>query len=163
MTDDSAEVTAVIEVPTGSRNKYEIDHETCAVWLDRRLFTSMQYPAEYGYIEGTLAKDGDPLDVFVVLTDPTFPGCRIRVRPIGMLEMVDENGLDEKILALPVWDTSKTWSDIDDVPEELLHEIEHFFDRYKDLEPGKFSKAQGWHGSAAARRVVRQSQIRFAT
>ncbi len=149
------EVTAIIEVPTGSRNKYELDHATGAVWLDRRLFTSMQYPADYGYIEHTMADDGDPLDVFVVVADPTFPGCHIRVRPIGLLHMHDEKGPDSKILALPIWDTSRGWTDIGDVPGELLDEIEHFFQRYKDLEPGKFSEVEGWDGAEAAEREIR--------
>ena len=156
------EVVAVIEVPTGSRNKYELDHETGVVWLDRRLFTSMQYPADYGYIKGTLAEDGDPLDVFVVVTDPTLPGCHIRVRPIGLLRMSDEKGPDMKVLALPVWDTSTGWSDIDDVPGELLNEIEHFFDRYKDLEPGKFSKVEGWDDLQAAEEEIRAAVERHA-
>lgn len=158
---DQTPLTAVIEIPTGSRNKYEMDHESGALWLDRRLFTSMQYPADYGFIENTLSLDGDPLDVFVVVTDPTFPGCHIRVRPLGMLEMLDENGRDEKILALPVWDDSRKWSDIADVPEELRNEIVHFFERYKDLERHKFSKVEGWHDVEAARREIRESQERF--
>ena len=149
-------MTAIIEVPTGSRNKYELDHATGAVWLDRRLFTSMQYPADYGYIEDTIAEDGDPLDIFVVVADPTFPGCHIRVRPIGLLRMHDEKGPDSKILALPVWDTSRDWTDIGDAPRELLDEIEHFFQRYKDLEPGKFSEVEGWDGVQAAEREVRR-------
>lgn len=156
------EVTAIIEVPTGSRNKYELDHATGEIWLDRRLFTSMQYPADYGFVENTLAEDGDPLDVFVVVADPTFPGCHIRVRPLGMLHMSDEKGPDEKILALPVWDTSHPWSDIQDVPRELLDEIEHFFQRYKDLEPGKYSHAGGWEGREAAEREIKRSRSRLS-
>lgn len=156
-TASGVEVTAIVEVPTGSRNKYELDHDTGAIWLDRRLFTSMQYPADYGYVEGTMAEDGDPLDVFVVVADPTFPGCHIRVRPIGLLRMLDEAGPDCKILALPVWDMSRGWSDIQDVPRELLDEIEHFFQRYKDLEPGKFSEVQGWDGADAAEREIRRA------
>jgi len=157
------EVTAIIEVPMGSRNKYELDHDTGAIWLDRRLFTSMQYPADYGFIENTLAEDGDPLDVFVVVADPTFPGCHIRVRPLGMLHMRDEKGPDEKILALPVWDTSHPWGDIGDVPAELLDEIEHFFQRYKDLEPGKYSEAGGWEGIEAAEKEIQCSRARLTS
>lgn len=156
------QVTAIIEVPTGSRNKYELDHDTGAVWLDRRLFTSMQYPADYGFIEHTMAEDGDPLDVFVVVADPTFPGCHIRVRPIGLLRMHDEKGPDNKVLALPVWDTSRGWTDIADVPRELLDEIEHFFQRYKDLEPGKFSEVEGWAGMETAEGEIRSCLRRSA-
>ena len=157
------EVTAIIEVPTGSRNKYELNHDTGAIWLDRRLFTSMQYPADYGFIENTLAEDGDPLDVFVVVADATFPGCHIRVRPLGMLHMRDEKGPDEKILAVPIWDTSHPWGDIGDVPAELLDEIEHFFQRYKDLEPGKYSQAGGWEGIEAAEREIHRSRARLSS
>lgn len=161
MGEDLTEWTAVIEIPTGSRNKYEMDHDSGALWLDRRLFTSMQYPADYGFIEDTLSLDGDPLDVFVVVTDPTFPGCHIRVRPVGMLAMLDEKGRDEKILALPVWDDSRKWSDIGDVPDELKNEIVHFFERYKDLEPKKFSNVGEWRDREAARREIRESRERF--
>lgn len=145
----------------GSRNKYELSHDTGAIWLDRRLFTSMQYPADYGFVEDTLAEDGDPLDVFVVVADPTFPGCHIRVRPLGVLHMLDEKGPDEKVLALPVWDSSHAWSDVTDVPHELLDEIEHFFQRYKDLEPGKYSGTGGWDGVRAAEEEIKRSRARY--
>ncbi|MFZ0214522.1 MAG: inorganic diphosphatase [Candidatus Dormiibacterota bacterium] len=157
-----SDLCAVIEVPTGSRNKYELDHDTGKVWLDRRLFTSMQYPAEYGFIDGTLAEDGDPLDVLVAVQDPTFPGCHIAVRPIALMQMADEKGPDAKILAVPSWDTSFGWNDIGDVPEQLLNEIKHFFERYKDLEKGKFSKVDAWLDRAAAEAEIRASQERFS-
>src|SRR3954465_12536234 len=102
--DGDETVLAVIEIPTGSRNKYELDHETGHIVLDRMLFTSMRYPADYGFIEGTLARDDDPLDVLVFIGEPTFPGCRIAVRPIGIFWMTDEKGPDEKILAVPTRD-----------------------------------------------------------
>jgi inorganic pyrophosphatase len=126
-------VTAVVfvEIPSGSRNKYEYDEDLGGVVLDRRLFTAMTYPADYGYVEGTLAEDGDPLDALVLVADPTFPGCRIRVRPIGVFHMSDEN-------CVPLGDPSfERVSDIHDVNAELRDEIEHFFRRYKELEPSK--------------------------
>ena len=110
-----------VEIPSGSRNKYEYDQELGGIVLDRRLFTAMTYPADYGYVEGTLADDGDPLDALVLVSDPTFPGCRIRVRPIGVFHMSDEKGPDEKLLCVPLGDPS--WArvrDIHDVTAELL-------------------------------------------
>lgn len=124
-----------VEIPGGSRNKYEWDDEVGGIVLDRRLFTSMSYPSDYGYVEGTLAEDGDPLDALVLVSDPTFPGCRIRVRPIGIFHMSDEKGPDEKIICVPPNDP--TWgriSDIHDVTPQLRDEIEHFFQVYKDLD-----------------------------
>jgi len=128
-------LTVVVEIPKGSRNKYELDHETGYIMLDRMLFTSMQYPADYGFIEGTLGGDGDPLDALVFVGEPTFPGCRIRVRAIGVFKMTDEKGPDEKILCVPLKDPG--WSqvtDLHDMNENLLNEIEHFFQVYKALE-----------------------------
>jgi inorganic pyrophosphatase len=124
-----------VEIPGGSRNKYEWDNEAGGIVLDRRLFTSMSYPSDYGFVEGTLAEDGDPLDALVLVSDPTFPGCRIRVRPIGIFHMSDEKGPDEKIICVPINDP--TWArlaDIHDVPSGLRDEVEHFFQVYKDLD-----------------------------
>ncbi len=141
----------VIETPKGSRNKYEADHVTGQIWLDRTLFTATQYPADYGYVEGTLADDGDPIDAMVLLNEPTFPGCRIRARIVGLFKMRDEKGEDVKLLGVPASDPR--WQDIqrlDDLPEHLLKEIEHFFDVYKDLEPGKGTETGGWAGAEEA-------------
>ncbi len=132
---DPSDVTVVIEIPKGSRNKYEMDPATGHLVLDRMLFTSMVYPADYGFIEGTLGGDGDTLDALVFVGEPTFPGCRIQVRPIGLFRMSDEKGPDEKILCVPLRDPM--WSHIErlgDVNENLLNEIEHFFQVYKKLE-----------------------------
>jgi inorganic pyrophosphatase len=132
---DPSDVTVVIEIPKGSRNKYEMDPATGHLVLDRMLFTSMVYPADYGFIEGTLGGDGDTLDALVFVGEPTFPGCRIQVRPIGLFRMSDEKGPDEKILCVPLRDPM--WSHIErlgDVNENLLNEIEHFFQVYKELE-----------------------------
>ena len=131
-------VTVVVEIPKGSRNKYELDPVTGAITLDRMLFTSMQYPADYGFIIDTLAGDGDTLDALVFVGEPTFPGCRITARPIGLFRMRDEKGPDEKILCVPLKDP--TWShvqELGDVNPNLLNEIEHFFAVYKDLEGHK--------------------------
>jgi inorganic pyrophosphatase len=130
-----SDVTVVIEIPKGSRNKYEMNPATGHLVLDRMLFTSMVYPADYGFIEGTLGGDGDTLDALVFVGEPTFPGCRIQVRPIGLFRMSDEKGPDEKILCVPLRDPM--WSHIErlgDVNENLLNDIEHFFQVYKELE-----------------------------
>ena len=128
-------ITVVVEIPKGSRNKYEMDAATGEIFLDRMLFTSMVYPADYGYIQDTLGGDGDTLDALVFVGEPTFPGCRIHARPVGLFRMTDEKGPDEKILCVPLRDPS--WSQVErlaDVNPNLLNEIEHFFQVYKDLE-----------------------------
>ncbi len=156
------ELLATIEIPRGSRNKYEVDHETGRVKLDRYLFTSMQYPADYGFIEDTLGNDGDPLDVLVLLTEPLFPGVLVDVRPIGMFQMEDEAGGDDKVLAVPAGDPRwESYQDIEDVDKFTLDAIEHFFTRYKDLEPGKFVKGSNWVGREAAEAEVTASIDRF--
>ena len=152
-----------VEIPSGSRNKYEYDQELGGIVLDRRLFTAMAYPADYGYVEGTLAEDGDPLDALVLVSDPTFPGCRIRVRPIGVFHMSDEKGPDEKLLCVPLGDPS--WErvrDIHDVTAELRDEIEHFFQRYKDLEPSKKTETRGWGNRDEAAEILAASRDRVA-
>src|SRR5216117_4212449 len=122
----------------GSRNKYELDAELGSVVLDRRLFTSMAYPADYGFVEGTLGEDGDPLDALVLIQEPTFPGCLIRARAIGMFRMTDEKGPDDKVLCVPAGDPRQEHlRDIHHVPEFDRLEIQHFFEVYKELEPDK--------------------------
>ena len=124
-----------VEIPGGSRNKYEFDPELGGIVLDRRLFTAMSYPADYGYVEDTCGSDGDPLDALVLVAEPTFPGCRIRVRPVGVFHMTDEKGPDEKVICVPEGEPSvDRITDLADIGEELLREIEHFFQRYKELE-----------------------------
>ena len=150
-----ASYDVVIEIPRGSRNKYEVDHETGRVYLDRVLFTSFVYPADYGYVENTLGLDGDPVDVLVLLEFPLFPGVGVSVRPVGVFNMRDEAGIDSKIIAVPAKDPR--WShiqDIEDVPEQTRKEIEHFFEHYKDLEPGKWVKTEGWASAAEAETIV---------
>jgi inorganic pyrophosphatase len=148
-------IDVVIEIPTGSRNKYEYDHEKHVIRLDRRLFTATTYPADYGFVPDTLAGDGDPLDVLVLVTDPTFPGCLVRVRILGVFFMRDEAGVDAKLISVlehdPQWDQA---TDIEDVPEHLRNEISHFFSIYKDLEPGKSVSVEGFNDRAAALREL---------
>jgi inorganic pyrophosphatase len=149
-----ADAVAYVEIPAGSRNKYEFDPELGAIALDRRLFTSMTYPADYGFIEGTLGEDGDPLDALVLVGDATFPGCRIRVRPVGVFHMTDEKGPDEKIICVPLGDP--LWStvrDIHDVPPAFRDEIEHFFQVYKILEKKK-TETRGFGNRADALEVL---------
>jgi inorganic pyrophosphatase len=153
-------LTVIVEIPKGSRNKYEMDHATGDIYLDRMLFTSMQYPADYGFIEGTLGGDGDPLDALVFVGESTFPGCHIRVRPIGLFRMTDEKGEDEKILCVPLRDPM--WSHVDDlegIPQPLLDEIEHFFQVYKDLE-GHEVQTDGFEDRSAAEGVIAVSRTR---
>ena len=157
-----AEYDVVIEIPKGSRNKYEVDHETGRVYLDRVLFTPFVYPVDYGFFENTLGGDGDPLDALVLLEYPLFPGVGVKVRPVGVLKMSDEAGMDEKIIAVQYKDPR--WShiqDLEDVPEQTRKELEHFFARYKDLEPGKFVKIEGWGGRDEAEQLVVEAQERL--
>ncbi len=152
-----------IEIPKGQRNKYEMDHKTGRIRLDRMLFTSTRYPADYGYIEGTLAEDGDPLDALVLLEEPTFPGCLIRCRAIGMFRMRDENGRDDKVLTVPATDPRMAHlTDIQDVSEFDLLEIQHFFEVYKELEPGKQVEAARWVGAAEAVAEIEACRLRLA-
>ena len=151
-----------VEIPAGSRNKYEYDEELGGIALDRRLFTSMSYPADYGYIEGTLGEDGDPLDALVLVGDPTFPGCRIRIRAVGVFHMSDEKGPDEKVILVPLKDPA--WMrvhDIHDIPPEFRDEIEHFFQVYKDLEVGKEgTRTHGFGNRSDAERVLEEARAR---
>jgi inorganic pyrophosphatase len=157
------DVEVVIEIPKGQRNKYEMDHKTGRIRLDRMLFTSTRYPSDYGYIEDTLADDGDPLDVLVLLDEPTFPGCLITCRVIGMFRMRDEKGLDDKVLSVPAGDPRMYHlRDIDDVPTFDRLEIQHFFEVYKDLEPGKSVQAQAWADRTAAEAQVEACRAAFS-
>jgi inorganic pyrophosphatase len=156
-------VDVVIEIPTGSRNKYEYDHENHVIRLDRRLFTATAYPADYGFVPETLSKDGDPLDALVLVADPTFPGCVVRARILGVFFMRDEAGLDAKLLTVlehdPQWDGA---NDIADLPQHLLNEIEHFFSIYKDLEPEKHTEVMGFADRSAALEELEACREAFA-
>ena len=155
-------VDVVVEIPRGSRNKYEMDKERGVIRLDRRLFSATMYPADYGFIPETLGGDGDPLDALVLLDDPTFPGCWIAARPVGVFWMEDDKGPDAKILCVPAGDPR--WDhvqDIGDVPEPLRAEIEHFFDVYKMLEEDKSSATRGYEGRESAWEEIRRAQERY--
>ncbi len=150
-----------VEIPKGSRNKYEYDSVKKAIKLDRMLFSAVHYPSDYGYIQDTLGEDGDPLDALVLVTEPTFPGCLIESKPIGLFKMWDEKGPDEKIVCVPVgdpyWNRIET---LDDLPPHLLKEIEHFFSVYKDLEEKK-TGIDGWGSREQAIQIIEQAKQRY--
>ena len=154
-------VTAVVEIPGGSRNKYELDKESGLLRLDRVLYSAVHYPGDYGFIPRTLAEDGDPLDILVRLNEPTFPLCQIVARPIGVLRMLDRDEPDDKILAVPSADPFyDEYFDIADVPRHYLREIEHFFQIYKDLE-GKRVQILGWEQMQTAARIIDDAIRRY--
>jgi inorganic pyrophosphatase len=156
-------LTAFIEIPRGSRNKYEYDDKTRTFRLDRVLYSSVHYPTDYGFIPDTLAPDGDHLDVLVLVQEPTFPGCLIDVRPLGGLDMHDEKGSDFKVLAVPVDDPRYAHvTSLDDVGEHWLREIETFFATYKLLEP-KQTEVLGWHSLAETREVIARCRTNFGS
>ncbi len=159
----AVEFDVLIEIPRGSRNKYEVDHENGRIRLDRTLFTSTQYPADYGYVEDTLGEDGDPLDALVMLPgDPLFPGVLVRCRALGMFRMTDEKGGDDKLLCVPAHDPRMDHlRDIYHVPEFDRMEIQHFFEVYKELEPGKSVEGAMWVGRAAAEEEIEASRKRL--
>jgi inorganic pyrophosphatase len=147
-----------VEVPRGSRNKYELDHKSGKIRLDRTLFTATQYPADYGFIEDTLGQDDDPLDALVLVAEPTFPGCLVRSRAIGMFRMTDEAGGDDKVLCVPVDDPRlEHLRDIHHLDQYHRMEIQHFFEAYKALEPDKQVEGHEWVGRAAAEKEVQAS------
>jgi inorganic pyrophosphatase len=152
----------VIEIPKGSRNKYEYDPELGGIRFDRLLMSAATYPTDYGYLRDTLAEDGDALDALVCLTEPTFPGCLIPVKPIGMFAMTDEKGEDNKILCVPLDDPYwNHYADIEDLPLLLRQEIEQFFSIYKVLEADKSVEVGGWCSRDDALREIAASQRRF--
>ena len=158
------DIEVIVEIPKGQRNKYEMDHHTGRIRLDRMLFTATRYPADYGFIEDTLAEDGDPLDALVLLDEPTFPGCLITARAIGMFQMRDEKGPDNKILCVPAADPRmEHLQDIHHVHEFGRSEIQHFFTVYKDLEPGKMVEAARWSGRASAEAEIERCRRRLST
>jgi inorganic pyrophosphatase len=154
-------VRMIVEIPKNSSNKYEYDGELGVFRLDRALYSPMHYPGDYGFVPGTLAEDGDPMDVLALVEEPSFSGCLVAVRPLGMLDMIDQNEPDQKILAVPnrnpVFDQ---WHTIDQVFAHLLREIEHFFTIYKELE-GKRTEIRGWKGPKEARDAIRASRQRY--
>ncbi len=158
------EVNVVIEIPQGSGVKYEMDKESGLLFVDRILYTSMVYPFNYGFIPGTLEEDGDPVDVLVVSYEPLAPGSVIRCRPVGVLLTRDEKGPDAKVIAVPAPKIDPRFAEIDDVsklPEALRRKIEHFFEHYKELEPGKWVRVEGWRGAEEARKRVKEAVERY--
>jgi inorganic pyrophosphatase len=159
------DIYVVIEIPANSSPiKYEIDKDSHAVFVDRFMATPMFYPANYGYIPNTLSDDGDALDVLVVTPYPVVPGSVIRARPVGMLNMSDEAGKDAKLIAVPhdkLYAGYRNIKEISDLPELLIQQIQHFFENYKDLEPGKWVKVDGWADAAAAKEEIMKSATAF--
>ncbi|MCA9406210.1 MAG: inorganic diphosphatase [Candidatus Omnitrophica bacterium] len=161
MAKETDTIPVIVEIPKGSRNKYEYDKEKKMLVFDRMLFSSVHYPTDYGFIPDTLALDGDPLDALVLVTEPTFPGCYIESRPIGLFKMTDEKGPDEKVMCVPIRDP--LWNHIhslDEVAPHLLLEIEHFFHVYKDLEEKK-TAVEGWHDVKEAVKIIQESRDRY--
>ncbi len=152
------DVNVIVEVPLGGQPiKYELDKEAGTLVVDRFLYTPMSYPGNYGFVPHTLSDDGDPIDVLVCNTRPLIPGCVINVRPIGVMLMEDNSGQDEKVIAVPSPGLTRRYDGVDDytdLPEITLHQIEHFFEHYKDLEPGKWVKLGGWQDRATAERLI---------
>ncbi|NJC73158.1 inorganic diphosphatase [Planosporangium thailandense] len=156
------EFDVTVEIPKGQRNKYEVDQATKRIRLARTLFTATQYPTDYGYVEGTLGDDDSPLDALVLVREPTFSGCQIRCRAIGMYHMRDEKGDDAKVLCVPAGDPRECHlRDIDDLPHFDRLEIQHFFEVYKDLEPGKSVEGANWVGRAEAEAEIKRSRQRL--
>ena len=151
----------IVEIPKGSRNKYEFDHEHHVIKLDRFLFSSVVYPTDYGFIPETLSLDGDPLDVMVLVSEPTFPGCMIEVKPIGLFRMEDDQGIDDKVLCVPLTDPGwNTLESLEGVSEQLQNEIAHFFTVYKQLENKKV-QVDGWYPCEDALKVIDASRKRY--
>ncbi|MEM9573963.1 MAG: inorganic diphosphatase [Pseudomonadota bacterium] len=155
------DLNVIIEVPMGGQPiKYELDKDAGTLVVDRFLYTPMSYPGNYGFVPHTLSEDGDPIDVLVCNTRPLVPGCVINVRPIGVMLMEDNAGQDEKIIAVPSSHLTKRYESVhnfSDLPEITLQQIEHFFEHYKDLEPGKWVKLGGWQDKATAERLVTEA------
>jgi inorganic pyrophosphatase len=155
--DAPGDINVVIEIPQGSAVKYELDKDSGMIEVDRFLFTPMYYPLNYGFVPNTLSEDDDPTDVLVVSREAVYPGSVLRSRPVGILEMEDESGVDAKILAVPHEKVDNTYVDIQDVtdlPESLRNSIKHFFEHYKDLEPGKWVKVKDWKSASEARAII---------
>jgi inorganic pyrophosphatase len=158
---DQAALICVVEIPKGTRNKYEYDPELGGIKFDRLLMSAATYPTDYGHLRGTLGQDGDPLDALVCLYEPTFPGCLIAVKPIGMFKMSDEAGIDDKIICVPLHDPYwNHYEELEELPQLLRAEIEQFFSIYKDLEHGKQVSVEGWRPRQDALEEIAASQRR---
>jgi inorganic pyrophosphatase len=160
MPDDA--LICMVEIPKGSRNKYEYDPALKAITFDRFVSASVVYPTDYGFVPDTLGLDGDALDVLVCVSEPTFPGCMVPVRPIGLLLMTDENGQDDKVVSVPTSDPYwNVYEQLDELPKLLREEIFHFFSIYKDLDPDRHAEPQGWADREAADRSIAEARQRF--
>lgn len=159
------EINVIIEIPAHSDPvKYEVDKDSGAIFVDRFMATCMHYPCNYGYVPHTLSEDGDPVDVLVPTPFALMPGAVIRCRPVGVLKMSDESGIDAKLLAVPVSKLTGVYKGVEqatDLPELLRQQIQHFFEHYKDLEPGKWVKIEGWEDAAAAKQEILDSVTRY--
>ena len=155
------DINVIVEVPLGGQPiKYEMDKDAGVLVVDRFLYTPMMYPGNYGFVPHTLSDDGDPIDVLICNSRPLMPGCVINVRPIGVMMMEDNSGKDEKIIAVPSQEVSARFDKVEnytDIPEITLKQIEHFFEHYKDLEPGKWVKIFGWHDASEAKKMIVES------
>jgi inorganic pyrophosphatase len=152
----------VIEIPKGSRNKYEHDPELGGIKLDRFVSASVVYPTDYGYVPDTLAPDGDPLDVLVCVSEPTFPGCLVPARAIGLFRMADEKGPDDHVVCVPFHDPGwNSLQEVDDLPPLLRDEIGHFFSVYKDLDAGRHSEVKGWGSRDSALKTIEKAREQF--
>ncbi|MEB3787053.1 MAG: inorganic diphosphatase [Desulfurococcales archaeon] len=159
-------VNAIIEIPMGGSVKYELDKEYCVIKVDRFLYTSMVYPFNYGFVPGTLAEDGDPIDIIVLSREPVHPGSLIEVKPVGMLVMEDEAGVDTKIIAVPKSKLDPLYADINDIndiPGIIKDRIKHFFEHYKELEPGKWVKLKDWLPASKAKEEISKAIDRFSS
>ena len=161
-----SDLNAIIEVPLGGEPiKYEIDKKSGAMFVDRYLYTSMRYPVNYGFVPHTLSLDGDPIDVMVIGQRALFPGSVVRCRPVGVLMMEDDGGKDEKILAVPHQKLTRFYDKVkekEDLPDIMLERITHFFEHYKDLEPNKWVKVEGWHDRDKAEELIMEAVKRHA-
>ncbi len=158
------DVYAFIEIPMGSSVKYEYDEKSGAIFVDRFLYTAMHYPFNYGFIPATLEEDGDPLDVLVISREPVLPGTVMRVKPIGVLVTEDEEGMDNKIIAVPIAKLDPEYgsiNDIEELPNPIKERIKHFFEHYKELEPGKWVKVKEWRGASSARTLIEKAIERY--
>jgi len=158
------EINVVIEIPAGSNIKYEVDEKSGAIFVDRFLYTAMNYPFNYGFIPSTAAKDGDPVDVLVLSSRSVAPGTVFKAKPIGMLAMEDEEGVDTKIVAIPTAKVDPVfgnYQEVDQLPRLYKDQIKHFFEHYKDLEPGKWVKVTGWQDAQAAKADISKAVKAF--
>ncbi|MGI8632620.1 MAG: inorganic diphosphatase [Solirubrobacterales bacterium] len=162
MSDAADEIMAHIEIPKGSRNKYEYDEEAGGIIFDRYVSSSTVYPTDYGFLPGYRGEDEDPLDCLVCVSEPTFPGCLVPSRAIAVFRMADEKGQDDKIVCVPTHDPHwNEMEDLDDIPTQLQQEIEHFFKVYKDLEPGKSVEVQGYEPKETALKILSEARDRY--